>query len=613
MIVRSVKELDYVMEQLDRSNIYCIDTETVDRGFPDISLTGVALGWSTESGAYIPINHKEGTQLPEEEVVGRLKRFIEGSRNKLAIMHNAKYDMSVLHVNGGIKFPPNIFDTMVASWLIDTENEHGLKPLAKRYLDHEMVELTDIAPRERHPVTNDWVYRTDLVDIETLGGYAVDDVVQPIRLMYYFLPLLERDGLMKVFCELEMPKVFILNEMEMRGVKLDTEELSKHLAEAPSRIEKVEKKMFSLRPSKKPFNANSPKQLNEVLFDEIGIKPIGEKGKSGLYSTSRENMDKWAGEHAIVEAILEYRNLTRLMGTYLKGLSKRVGKDGRIRTRYNQILTTGRLSSSSPNLQNIPRPDKDVFGLRGLFVAEEGWKLVVADYSQIELRVLAHISRDPVFIESFKEGVDLHSYAAKVLFDLEESVEEVKKYHPEYRNVGKTFNFATVYEAGIRTLATQAKVSEARAKDLRARYFSQFRGIRDYIEAMHNKAEQLGYVTTITGRRRHLADAQLKGRSSRENALKSSAFRQSSNSPVQGSAADVLFIAMRNIYNRLEEEGLSEKARIVLQVHDELLVECKEDIVDYIAKLVKEEMENAVELRVPLIADVGIGDRWSDV
>ena len=234
-------------------------------------------------------------------------------------------------------------------------------------------------------------------------------------------------------------------------------------------------------------------------------------------------------------------------------------------------------------------------------------------YSQVELRVLAHISKDPVFIAAFTEGIDLHSYAAKMLYNLKEDVSEIKEKYPDLRNVGKTFNFSMIYGAGRTRLASAAKVSEKQAGELKDRYLRKFRGIGGYLEATHRKAEKLGYVTTIIGRRRHVPDAQLRGKTQKENALKSGALRQAGNAPVQGSAADVISIAMRNLTKRFKKENLThDDVRIVLQVHDELIIECREDIVDDVAKIVKYEMENAITLRVPIVADVGIGDRWSD-
>jgi len=612
MIVRTEQELAEVFNALQGSKRYCVDVETVDRGYPDVKLTGIGIGWSTQDGAYIPTGHVDGSQLPEELVLERLRTFAAENQDKLVVMHNAKYDMKVLKLLGGVEFGPLIFDTMVASWLIDTEGEHGLKALVRRYMNYAMTELDEITPKEKHLVTGDSVYRTDLVPIETLGAYAADDVTKPLALMDMFLPRLEADDLMKVFAELEMPKVSILMDMEMAGVRLDVETLERRAAEAPGVLAEIEKRMYSLRPNGEPFNAGSTKQLNEILFGELGISPIGEPGKTGLYSTSKANMEKWEGKYPLVAAILEYRQVSKLMGTYLKGLKLRVGPDGRIRTRFNPILTTGRLSSSQPNLQNIPRPDNDKFGLREMFVASPGKKLVVTDYSQIELRVLAHISKDPRLTEAFKNAEDLHSVTAKLLFDLPEPVSEVKHLHAHERSIAKTFNFAVVYEAGPKVLAAGAKVSETKARELRDKFMQKYVGVNAYIEAMHAYANKHGYVTTVTGRRRHLPDAQLSGRSSREHALKSSAERQASNSPIQGSAADVLFIGMRNIRRRLEAEGILERVTLVLQVHDEVVYEVDEDIAEYAAQLVTEELESAVQLRVPLVADTAIGMRWSD-
>lgn len=612
MIVRTEGELDAVFEALAEAKRYCVDTETVDYGFPEIALTGLSLGWSGEEGAYIPLGHAEGIQLPSEYVLGRLKTFAEENQDKLVVMHNAKYDLQVLELLGDVKFGPMLFDTMVASWLVDTEGEHGLKALVRRYLNYSMTELGEFAPKEKHPVTGDSVYRTDLVSIEQLGEYSIDDVTKPLQLLDVFLPRLEADGLLKVFSELEMPKVFMLKDVEMKGIRLDMEMLEQRFAEAPEVLAEIEERMYKLRPSGEPFNAGSTKQLNKILFEELDIEPIGEPGKTGLFSTNKENMEKWARDHELVGVILEYRQVSKLMGTYLSGLKKRVGKDGRIRTRFNPILTTGRLSSSKPNLQNIPRPDNDKFGLREMFIAADGCKLVVADYSQIELRVLAHISKDPLLVKAFVAGEDLHSVTAKVLFDLPEPVDEVKNKHERARYIAKTFNFAVVFEAGPRALAANAGVSEMKARELRDKFLRRYSGVKKYIDKQHALAERDGYVTTVTGRRRHLKDAQLKGRSQRENALKSLAERQAVNSSVQGSAADVLFIAMRNIRQRFKVEGLLEDVHLVLQVHDEIVYEVPEEKAEYVADLVREEMESAVKLRVPLVADVGIGDRWSE-
>jgi len=625
LIVRTETELAEMLSQLEKADTYCLDTETLDRGLFDLSLVGLSLSFDGKRGFYIPTGHaEESAQLPAELVLEKMKPILERP-GKMCLMHNAKYDLKVLKVLGGIEFPQDaglfcskekkspIYDTMVAAWLLDTENEIGLKALSKRYLKHTMVELSDIAKKEKHPVTGDDVYRPDLVPIDVLAKYAIDDAVRPFQLKQIFDKELEKWGLEKVFYELEMPYVFVLMDMELAGVLINREKLEEFYEEAPDKLKALEQRIFACRPGGEEFNIGSQPQLNQVLFKELGIKPLGEKGKSGYYSTKEEYMEVWANKHEICKLILDYRKLDKLIGTYLTGLSKRIDPDGRIRSNFNRFISTGRLSSSRPNLQNIPRPENDLFGLRSLFIAPEGKTLIVADYSQIELRILAHFSRDPKLIEAYMNGEDIHAATAKALFDLPESVSEVKEKHGELRSIAKNYNFAMVYEAGVKKLAAMTGTTESRAKQLREKYFDRFPGIERYQQWMHHRAERDGYVKTLVGRYRHLSAAQLPGKTKKENALKHGAFRQASNTPIQGSAADVISIAMRNINRRLKDEGYSrDEAQIVLQVHDELILEVVEEAAQEVAKLVKSEMENAVKLRVPIVADVGIAPVWSE-
>jgi len=625
VIVRTETELAEVLSQLEKADVYCLDTETLDRGCFDLSLVGLSLSFDGKRGFYIPTGHAENSaQLPAELVLEKLKPIIE-KPGKTCVMHNAKYDMKVLKLLGGIEFPnePHLFDsktkkspiydTMVAAWLLDTENEIGLKALSKRYLKRKMTELQEIAKKEKHPVTGDDVYRPDLVPINVLAKYAIDDAVRPLQLKAIFDEGLAKWNLEKVFYELEMPYVFVLMDMELAGVLIDKEKLDQFYSEAPAKLEDLKKKIYACRPSGEPFNIGSQQQLNKVLFEELGIKPLGEKGRSGFYSTKEEYMEIWANQHEICKLILDYRKLDKLIGTYLEGLRKRIDPDGRIRSDFKRFISTGRLSSSRPNLQNIPRPENDLFGLRSLFIAPEEKTLIVADYSQIELRVLAHFSRDPKLIEAYMKGEDIHSATAKSLFDLPEPVKEIKEKHGELRSIAKNYNFAMVYEAGVRKLAAMTGTSESRARQLREKYFEQFPGIERYQQWMHYRAERDGFVKTLVGRYRHLSAAKLPGRTKKENALKAGAFRQASNTPIQGSAADIITIAMRNIARRLKAEGYSrDEAQMVLQVHDELMLEVAEELAQDVAEIVKYEMENAVKLRVPLVADVGIAKVWSD-
>ena len=625
LIVRTETELAEMLSQLEKADTYCLDTETLDRGLFDLSLVGLSLSFDGKRGFYIPTGHaEESAQLPAELVLEKMKPILERP-GKMCLMHNAKYDLKVLKVLGGIEFPQDaelfcskekkspIYDTMVAAWLLDTENEIGLKALSKRYLKHTMVELSDIAKKEKHPVTGDDVYRPDLVPIDELAKYAIDDAVRPFQLKQIFDQGLEKWGLEKVFYELEMPYVFVLTDMELAGVLINREKLKEFYEEAPDKLKALEQRIFACRPGGEEFNIGSQPQLNQVLFKELGIKPLGEKGKSGHYSTKEEYMEVWANKHEICKLILDYRKLDKLIGTYLTGLSKRIDPDGRIRSDFKRFISTGRLSSSRPNLQNIPRPENDLFGLRSLFIAPEGKTLIVADYSQIELRILAHFSRDPKLMEAYMKGEDIHAATAKALFDLPEPVSEVKEKHGELRSIAKNYNFAMVYEAGVKKLAAMTGTTESRAKQLREKYFDRFPGIERYQQWMHHRAERDGYVKTLVGRYRHLSAAQLPGKTKKENALKHGAFRQASNTPIQGSAADVISIAMRNINRRLKDEGYSrDEAQIVLQVHDELILEVVEEAAQEVAKLVASEMENAVKLRVPIVADVGIAPIWSE-
>lgn len=538
MIVDTVERMEELLKILRDAPMLCTDLENLDRNFPNTTITGIGIGWSIHDGAYIPVGHAEGEQLPLDYVTDCLKPIFE--MDKLHIFHNGKYDMKVMTHRKVVDWMawyrksiledrvPRMFDTMIASWMIDTEGEHGLKALAKRYLDIHMVELDDFCPAEKDPITGDKVYRCDLTSIEDMGRYNIADVTVPIRLMYLFVPMLDKMGLAKVFSELEMPTVFSLMEMELNGITINQPVLAQHMVDAPAKMAEAEQKVYDLRPNKEPFNIGSGAQLNKVLFEELGLKPHGKRGKSGLFSVDQEALSTL--DHPIVAQILEYKGLQKLMSTYITGMTKRICKeDGKLRTTFNQMLSTGRLSSKKPNLQNIPRPDNDVFKLRELFTCSPGKKLIVTDYSQIELRVLAHISKDPGLIEAFKNGWDMHSTTAKKMFNLEEPVEEVKKKHPELRSVGKTINFAAVFESSGMTIGKQAGVSEQKGEEFKALFFKAYPGVAKYIEDAHKFSEKHGYVLTLTGRYRHLPDSMINAKSKMDNIKKSSSFRKASN------------------------------------------------------------------------------------
>lgn len=628
MIIRSEPEFDKLLEQMRTSSKYAIDTEGVIGIYPNYSLVGISISFDGRTGYYIPIGHKDRSgnnlrsgQLPKEFVVGKLKPFFEDP-NKIDIMHNSSHDMKVFRVvDPTIEFPEeSAFCTMTASFILNVNNEHNLKACALREFNHTMITLEEVCKKEKNKVTGDTMYRPDLSDIDELAPYAIDDAVQTYRLYKLYESRIRERGFEKIFYELEMPLMFELLEMEESGVLLNKEKLDEFMEDAPRKLEQLYNEIQSLLPSDEPVNLNSNPQMNEVLFNKMGIKPLGPELKSGGHSVKNDFLDIWATEHRVCGLISEYRRLSKLFGTYLKNLSTRVCEDGRIRCNFNRhVAKTGRLSSSKPNLQNIPRPENDIYGLRRLFMAPPGKKLVVADYSQVELRVEAHLSKDPTFIEAYQKGEDIHALTAKAIFKLPEPVDEIKDVHPAKRSIAKNVNFGIIYEAGVKTLTATAnkglpeseKVSEEEMKTIQEEYFKRFPTIRNYIDSCHKKAKKDGYVKTIIGRVRPLPDAQLNLQTKDGMRRMYGAFRQASNTPTQGSAGDILAIAMRNVRRRLKEEGLSKKT--ILQVHDEVVYEIDADISFPVAGIVKEEMENAVKLRVPLVADVSVGDIWGEI
>lgn len=618
-----------MLNSLENAQIYSFDSEAImNRMRRKPTMVGMSFSFDAKTGFYVPLGHSNqimhNSQLPLGLVMDRLKPLMEDP-SKTCIMHNAKFDMKVLDVFGGIKLQNRpelfssdehrspIFDTMIAAWLLNTEGEFGLKALAAKRLRSIMTKLEEITPTEKDPITDDVVYRPDLVDIDRLGTYAIDDAVRTFQLKNLFEDELKQAGLDKVFYELEMPFVFVLMNLERAGILIDKEKIESMYSGAPAMLEQIKERIYALRPSGEPFNIASSIQLNQVLFNEMKIKPIGTRGKSGTYSTKEQNMEVWSHQHEICKLILDHRKLYKLIGTYLEGLQKRIDIDGRIRSDFNRFLSTGRLSSSRPNLQNIPRKENDQFNIRSFFIAPAGKVLIDVDYSQVELRVLAHFSKDKNLVQAYRNGEDVHSATAKGLFNLTCPVEEVKKKHDDLRTIAKSCNFAMVYEAGIKQLSITTGVDEDKVKKLKDKYFAFFSGIEKFQAKMHQKAERDGYVKTLIGRYRHLSDAKLAGRTQEENAKKFSAFRKASNSPIQGSAADIIAIAMRNLTWLFQEKGYTDDdIRIVLQVHDELIFEVREELVPVVKPMIEYEMANAVKLIVPLVAEGNVGNNWAE-
>jgi DNA polymerase I len=640
VIVRDYDSLNYVIDNMKEAQIIAFDTETADWGFPKTHVTGFSISWADMKGAYIPVGHRTGEyQLPAEEVYAALKPILEDPK-KVIVMHNSQYDIKVARLMG-IYMTDNIFDTMTASWLDDTEAEHGLKPLTLKYFNYQMTELADICPKEKHPNwKNDKVYRTDLVPIQELGDYAFDDSIYTRKLYFHYKPLMDANY-KKVFEELETELALCLAEMEAFGAYVNKPILEAHGTRMKSEIEKAETLIYSLRPGSNkdvPFNINSPKQMNQVLFHECGIKPIGAPGKSGDYSTKSDYLEVWALKgHEIAKAILRFRELDKLYGTYIKGMGGAITEKGRIHCRFNRHGTrTGRLSSSKPNLQNIPNnrefPIREAFQATPaeLSVTGKPRKLVVLDFSQIEYRVGAHLAKDEAMLDVYiTQGGDLHSETARSVWTLvtedgrnamELSLKEVKQYFETQRRDAKAINFGIFYEMGDKSLAAEINkgkkageppTTQKEASEIIANFKRRFKGVAMFLDWSHTFAEKNGFVRTITKRKRHLPMAQIIARTKDDNIKKSKAMRQAVNSQVQGSAADIMGIAMRNIRRKFKELGWWEtRAMITNQVHDEISIECDEDIAEEVFTLAKDLMENAVKISCPIVAEGSIGDNW---
>ena len=504
---------------------------------------------------------------------------------------NAKYDVLALRY-AGVMLRGLEFDTMLASYVLDPgRRSHGLDVLALEFLDHTMTSYADLCGKGRSTIP------FDECPVEAARDYSCEDADMTLRLRKVFEPQLETHELIRLFDDVEIPLVSVLAEMEWTGISIDLEWFRSLKTRFKGEREAVEKKIFES--AGEEFNINSNLQLREILFTKLGL-PVIKKTSTGP-STDASVLQELAEEgHALPGLLMEYRELSKLESTYLDALPELVNpRTGRLHTSFNQtVASTGRLSSSDPNLQNIPIRRELGRDIRRGFVPRRGWRLLAADYSQIELRLLAHLSRDPAFVAAFQAGGDIHRQTAAIIFDV--PLEQVTS---EMRGRAKTINFATIYGQGPHALSRQLQIEHAEAKEFIARYFERFQGVRSYLDSMVDFAREHGYVQTIFGRRRYIPEL-------RERNFNIRAFgeRTAANSPIQGSAADLIKIAMIRIDTALRERAMT--SRMLLQVHDELVFEVEPSELDSVTQLVKDSMEHAAELSVPLVVDIGIGDNW---
>ena len=565
-----------------------MDTETTS--VEAISAKLVGMSFAVEGGRAWYVAVPRETEAAQR-MVEIFRPFFENEKIT-KVGQNLKYDLTVL-ANYDVRPTPPLFDTMLAHYLIQPELRHNMDYLAEIYLDYQTIHIEElIGPKGKN--------QRNMADLppQQICDYACEDADVTLRLMQPLKKDLEENGLMRVFEDIEMPLMPVLAKMERNGVVLDTEALAETGRHFTERMEQLEKEIFEL--AGHPFLLTSPRQVGEVLFDELKLNEKAKKTKSGQYSTGEEVLEALRAKHPIVGKILAHRGLKKLLSTYVEALPKLIHpQTGRLHTSFNQAVTaTGRLSSSNPNLQNIPVRGDDGKEIRKAFVPEEGCIFFSADYSQIELRIMAHLSGDEHLVQDFREGRDIHAATAARVYH--KPIEEISR---DERRKAKTANFGIIYGISAFGLAERMEVSRTEAKELISSYFSTYPRVQQFIDESIEKARSQGYILTEFGRRRYLPDI-----TSRNAVVRGYAERNAVNAPIQGTAADIIKLAMIRIDQRFEREGI--RSKMILQVHDELNFSVWPDELDRVRHIVVEEMENAFAMQVPLVAEYGTGSNW---
>jgi DNA polymerase-1 len=581
--------LKLFIKQLMNQTSVCFDTETTGLNPLNAELVGISFSWEAHKGFYIPFpeNFEEAQALIES-----FRPFFE-STDIEKIGQNLKYDLKVLHkYKIDVKGP--LFDTMIAHYLINADMRHNMEVLAETYLNYSPISIVDLIGKKGK---NQLSMRD--VSLEKLTEYAVEDADITFQLASHFKKELTDAETLKLFNDIEIPLVKVLASMELEGIKLDTEFLKSLSTDLNSDIASLETKIYEA--AGETFNIASPKQLGVILFEKLKLVDKPKKTKMGQYSTAEDVLSYLAKDHEIIQHILEYRGLAKLKSTYVDALPEQVLEStGHIHTEYMQtVASTGRLSSTNPNLQNIPIRTERGRQVRKAFVPRnEEYTLLAADYSQIELRVIAAMSQEETMIEAFKNGEDIHASTASKVFNV--PLDEVTR---EQRGNAKTVNFGIIYGVSAFGLSNQTDLSRTEAKELIETYYETYPKLRKYMSSQVDFARDHGYVTTLSNRRRYLKDI-----NSQNAIVRGAAERNAVNAPIQGSAADVIKIAMINIYNKLEEGGF--KTKMLLQVHDELVFDVYKPELQTMKVLIKEQMENAYTLSVPLDVEMDMGKNW---
>ncbi|NCA69148.1 MAG: DNA polymerase I [Sphingobacteriia bacterium] len=589
--------LEEWLSRLASATLFAFDTETTGLDYMRAELVGVSFATTPGRAAYVPVAHcypGAPRQLDRDLVLTRLKPLLEDPA-RAKVGQNLKYDMSIL-ARHGIELRGIAHDTMLESYVLDsTATRHDMDSLAKKYLNQETVHFEDIAGKGAKQLT------FDQIPLEQAGHYAAEDAEVTLRLHQTLWPRLTAlPSMARVYREIEMPLVPILSRMERHGVMIDPGLLAEQSRELAKRIQGLTEQAYSL--AGHPFNMGSPKQIGDILFEELGL-PVVSRTPTGAPSTAESVLEQLAAEgHALPTLILEHRGLAKLKSTYTDKLPQMIDPTtGRVHTSYHQaVAATGRLSSSDPNLQNIPIRTEEGRRIRRAFVAAPGQRLLAADYSQIELRIMAHLSGDARLLAAFASGLDIHRATAAEILDLEPAAVT-----PEQRRSAKAINFGLIYGMSAFGLARQLGIERGAAQDYVDRYFQRYPGVKDLMERTRVRARETRYVETLFGRRLYLTEIGHSNQSRR-----AAAERAAINAPMQGTAADIIKRAMIATDDWIQRER--PPVRMIMQVHDELVFEVAETALEMAAARIRTAMESAAELAVPLVVDIGIGDNWDE-
>ena len=577
-----------IIKKLLTTKILSIDTETTSAEPMEAELVGMSFSDTENQAYYVPVPAEREEAL---KIVNEFRPLYE-NETSMKVGQNIKYDILVLQ-NYGMEVKGELFDTMIAHYVLQPELRHNMDYLAEIYLHYQTIHIDElIGPRGKN--------QKNMRDLppEEVYKYACEDADITLKLKNVLEEELKKQGVEHLFYEIEMPLVRVLANLESNGVRIDTEALKQTSEHFTVRLQEIEKEIYEL--AEETFNIASPKQVGEILFDKLKITDKAKKTKTGQYVTSEEVLESLRNKHEIIGKILEYRGLKKLLGTYIDALPLLINpRTGRIHTSFNQAVTaTGRLSSSNPNLQNIPIRDEDGKEIRKAFIPDDGCEFFSADYSQIELRIMAHLSEDKNMIDAFLSGYDIHAATAAKIYKV-----DIKDVTSDMRRKAKTANFGIIYGISIFGLAERMNVDRKEAKELIDGYFETYPQVREYMDKSIQIAREQGYVETIFHRKRFLPDI-----NSRNATVRGYAERNAINAPIQGSAADIIKVAMARIYKRFQSNNL--KAKMILQVHDELNFSVPEAEKEFVQQIVIEEMERAYRMHVPLKADCGWGKNW---